>query len=164
MLLEGNDGPNDLVEMPTHVTPKLELEEVAADKMDFYDLPRTSVSLKTQCAEEDFGLLERKEHAATLIEPKRDNAIKIAFGATRGNALHVVKFSELTVKNSAGSRVEVLGNDIKNTALQWPEETSDLAQENRRIREKNEETLGDVQPYANGKVWMSLRIQLKANA
>jgi hypothetical protein len=101
MLLEGNDGPNDLVEMPTHVTPKLELEEVAADKMDFYDLPRTSVSLKTQCAEEDFGLLERKEHAATLIEPKRDNAIKIAFGATRGNALHVVKFSELTVKNSS---------------------------------------------------------------
>ena len=58
----------------------------------------------------------------------------------------------------------MLSKDIKNTAFQWPEKASDLAQENRRIREKNEETLGDVQPYANGEVWTSIRIQLKANA
>ena len=65
----------------THVTPKLELEKVAADEMNLNDLPRTGVSLKAQRAQENFGLLERKEHAATLIEAKRNSAIKIALGA-----------------------------------------------------------------------------------
>jgi hypothetical protein len=36
-----------------HVTPELELEEIAADDMDFDDLPRADIGLKPYCTEQD---------------------------------------------------------------------------------------------------------------
>jgi len=69
--------------------------------------------------------LERKEHTATLFESKRHGAVKIALGATRSDALHVIDLSELSAKDSARARLKMFCKDVKNAAFQWLEEPSD---------------------------------------